>query len=259
MVNRATYRYLIAANGPLGGFPVLPGNGDVDAAALPSGRVVVQILLYCRLSCSGPQTETTLPLDWAAAGRLSERVLPADRHELGLGFRWFDRPMFMVVRWAGDAPARDIAAISDIARSVRADPAPSLVGDYRGWIQVGPLATVVTGSVRLVLPPAGATSVDGRQVWPFYLVRGNHNLFAFASRPPYDHRCDIAYDTATDLFGCDVDGGRLQWTRFGRHLGPDPASDMWRHRVIVRDGLVWVSYQDSDARTITAEQEAAER
>jgi hypothetical protein len=259
MVNRATYRYLIASNGPLGGFPVLVGNGDVDAAALPSGRVVVQVLLYCRLSCSGPQDETALPLDWSMAGRLNERALPPDRHELGLGFRWFDRPMFVVARWAADAPQGDLTAIADIARSVRPDPTLPSAGDYQGWVNVGPLATVVTGSLRLIAPPAGATSVYGRQVWPFFLVRGKQTIFAFASRPPYDHRCDIAYDVGTDLFSCDVDGQTLRWSRFGRYLGPEPASDMSRHRVIVRDGTVWVRYEDAAAMSLTVEEDAAER
>jgi hypothetical protein len=258
-INRATQGYVRAGNGPLTGLGTVPGNGDLDAAALPSGRVIVQVVSFCRLACAGPSSETLLPLDWGSAAPLFDRALPPDRHELALGFRWFDRPYFMVARWAADAPSSDIAAIPEIARSLRPDPAPLPGGEYRGWFEVGPVSTLVTGSVRSVVPPAGATSTSGRQIWPFYLVIGKQNVFAFASRPPYDHRCDITYDAATDLFSCDIDGRTLRWTRFGRHLGPEPASGMSGHRVIVRDGMVWVYYEDSTAQNISAEQEAAER
>ena len=76
----ATQRYLFAGNGDLASLPTIPGNGDVDAAALPAGRVVVEIEVFCRLLCSGPTEETRLPLDWSQA-ITSPRALPADRHE----------------------------------------------------------------------------------------------------------------------------------------------------------------------------------
>src|SRR5439155_191842 len=107
-VNRATSRYFLAANGPLTDLPVVPGNGDVDASALPTGRVVVAVEEFCRLGCSGPTTETALPLDWSTAAPFFGRTVPSDRHEGAIGFRLFDQPLFVVARWADDAPAADI-------------------------------------------------------------------------------------------------------------------------------------------------------
>jgi len=137
-VNRGTQRYFLAANGSLADLPGLPGNSDVDASALPSGRVVVELESFCRLGCSGPSSETPLPLDWSTAAPLFGRTLPSDRHELAIGFRWFDQPLFIVARWAEDAPAADITAIADMVRSIRADPAPPATGEYRGWDGIGP-------------------------------------------------------------------------------------------------------------------------
>src|SRR2546423_6637731 len=90
LINRATTRYFLAANGPLTDLPQVPGNGDVDASALPGGRVVVELLAFCRFSCDGPKNETPLPLDWGTGAPAFGRVLPSDRHELSLGFRVFD-------------------------------------------------------------------------------------------------------------------------------------------------------------------------
>src|SRR5256885_17190775 len=53
-VNRATQRLLLAGNGDLDSLPGLPGNGDVDAVRLPSGRVTIEIESFCRMSCRGP-------------------------------------------------------------------------------------------------------------------------------------------------------------------------------------------------------------
>src|SRR6266550_329947 len=69
-INRATSRYFLAANGPLTDLPVVPGNGDFDAAVLPAGRVVVAVEQSCRFGCHGPSTETPLPLDWGTAASL---------------------------------------------------------------------------------------------------------------------------------------------------------------------------------------------
>src|SRR5439155_926538 len=148
-VNRATSRYFLAANGPLTDLPVVPGNGDVDASALPTGRVVVAVEEFCRLGCSGPTTETALPLDWSTAAPFFGRTVPSDRHEGAIGFRLFDQPLFVVARWADDAIAR---------------------------------------------------------------------------------------------LTCAIPGRVYEWTRFGTYLGPEPASNLTQHRVIVRDGQVWVRY-----------------
>ena len=56
LVNRATSRYFLAANGPLTDLPVVPGNGDVDASVLPTGRVVVAVEVFCRLACTQHRT-----------------------------------------------------------------------------------------------------------------------------------------------------------------------------------------------------------
>src|SRR5256885_8194865 len=204
-INRAPSRYFVAGNGPLTDLPGVPGNGDVDASALPSGRVVVELLAFCRLACNGPTDETALPLDLGAAAPLFGRVLPSDRHELSLGFRVFDRPLFIVARWADDAPAADIAAIADVARSVRLDPAPPATGEYRGWDGIGPLANIAVGSVTLTPLPTGALIRPPYRTYdnaPFYVVRGKQGIYAFASRAFFNQSCEIQYDSAV---------GRLTW------------------------------------------------
>lgn len=105
-VNRATQREVLATNGPVAGLPTIPGNGDIDPAALPAGRVVVAVQSFCRLSCMGPESETALPPDWAQARPLADRVLPAGKHEIAVAFRWFDRPMHLVARWTDDEWSR---------------------------------------------------------------------------------------------------------------------------------------------------------
>lgn len=261
-VNRATSRLFLAANGPLDDLPRLPGNGDVDAAQLPSGRVVVEVESFCRLACQGPATETSFPLDWSAAGPIVSRTLPAGRNEAGLGLRWFDRPMFVVVRWADDAPAADIAAITTIAPSVRPDPRPPATGEYNGWAGLGPLANIPVGSVTLTPLPAGAILRPPYRTYdnvPFFVVRGKQGIYAFVSRPLFDERCVIAYDPVGDHLTCTVDGRAYLWTRFGTYLGPEPASNLSQHRVIVRDGQVWVRYVDDSLLTPSVPDEAAER
>ena len=260
-VNRATQRYFLAANGPLTDLPGLPGNGDVDASVLPSGRVVVEIESFCRLGCNGPSTETPLPLDWSAAAPLFVRSLPSDRHEIALGFRWFDQPLYVVARWADDAPAKDVAAIASVVRSIRPDPAVPATGEYRGWDGLGPLANIPVGSVTLTPLPAGAMSPPSYRTYgyaPFYVVRGKQGIYAFASRAFFNQSCQIQYDTVTDRLTCSVPGRVYEWTRFGTYLGPEPASNLTQHRVIVRDGQVWVRYVEDGMQWPSVPDEAAE-
>jgi hypothetical protein len=262
IVNRATQRALLAANVEIDGLPTLPGNGDVDAAALRSGQVTVEIETFCRMACVGPTDESRLPLDWAAAAPIYDRTLPAGRHELGLGFRWFDAPLYVVARWVDDAPAADIAAIADIARSVRPERPVPAAGEFNGWAGLGPLTDIPVGTVRFTPLPADAIVQQPYRVWdvvPFFLVRGRQNLYAFVSRPLSDQRCEIGYDDVADRFRCTLDGRTYEWTRFGRYLGPEPASDLSQHRVIVRDGLVWVLYLYDSLMTPSVRDEAAER
>jgi hypothetical protein len=259
-VNKATQRYFLAANGPLTDLHGLPGNGDVDASALPSGRVVLEMESFCRLACSGPTSETALPLDWSTAAPLFGRTLPSDRHELAIGFRWFDQPLFIVARWADDAAVADIAAIAGVVRSIRADPAPPATGEYRGWDGLGPLANIPVGSVTLTPPPVGAIRPPYRTYdnIPFYLVRGKQGVYAFSSHAFFDQRCQIQYDASTDHLTCAVPGRVYEWTRFGTYLGPEPASNLTQHRVIVRDDQVWVRYGEDGMRWPSVPDEAAE-
>jgi hypothetical protein len=260
-VNRATSRYLLAANGPLTDLPVVPGNGDVDASALPTGRVVVAVEEFCRFACQGPTMETPLPLDWGAAAPLFGPGLPSDRHELSLGFRVFDRPLFLVARWADDAPAADIAAIAKVARSVRTDPTPPATGEYRGWDGLGPLANIPVGSVTFTPLPAGAIIRPPYRTYdnaPFYVVRGKQGIYAFASRAFFNQSCEIQYDSAVDRLTCAIPGRVYEWTRFGTYLGPEPASNLTQHRVIVREGQVWVRYIEDGMLWPSVPDEAAE-
>ncbi len=261
IVNRATTRYFFAANGPLTDLPGVPGNGDVDASALPSGRVVVEVLAFCRLGCSGPTTETPLPLDWGTATPPFGGTQPSDRHELSLGFRVFDQPLFFVARWADDAPTADVTAIGNVARSVRPDPAPPATGEYRGWDGLGPLANIAVGSVTLTPLPAGAIIRPPYRTYdnaPFYVVRGKQGVYAFASRAFFNQSCQIQYDAAADRLTCAVPGRVYEWTRFGTYLGPEPASNLTQHRVIVRDGQVWVRYVEDGMLWPSVPDEAAE-
>jgi hypothetical protein len=57
-----------------------------------------------------------------------------------------------------------------------------------------------------------------------------------------NERCEIDYDAASDHFRCVVGGRTYEWSRFGLYLGPEPASALPQHRVIVRDGTLWVRY-----------------
>jgi len=260
-VNRATSRYFLAANGPLTDLPVVPGNGDVDASALPTGRVVVAVEEFCRLACQGPTTETPLPLDWGTAAPLFGRTLPNDRHELAIGFRLFDRPVFVVARWADDAPAADIAAIAAMVRSIQLDPTPPVTGEYRGWDGLGPLANIPVGSVTFTPLPAGAIIRPAYRTYdnaPFYVVRGKQGIYAFASRAFFNQSCEIQYDAATDRLTCAVPGRVYEWTRLGTYLGPEPASNLTQHRVIVRDGQVWVRYIEDGMLWPSVRDEAAE-
>ena len=260
-VSRATSRYFLAANGPLTDLPVVPGNRDVDAAVLPAGRVVVAVEESCRLACYRTSTETPLPLDWSAAAPLFGQTLPNDRHELSLAFRLFDQPLFVVARWADDAPAADITAIADIVRSIRADPAPPATGEYRGWDGIGPLASIAVGSVTLTPLPTGAIIRPPYRTYdnaPFYVVRGKQGIYAFASRAFFNQSCVIQYDAAADRLTCAVPGRVYEWTRFGTYLGPEPASNLTQHRVIVRDGQVWVRYVEDGMLWPSVPDEAAE-
>lgn len=260
-INRATSRYFLAANGPLDDLPVVPGNGDVDASVLPAGRVVVAVEEFCRLGCNGPTTETPLPLDWGTAAPFLVRTLPSDRHELALGFRLFDQPLFVIARWADDAPPADIAAIATVVRSIRPDPAPPAAGEYRGWDGLGPLASIPVGSVTLTPLPAGAIIRPPYRTYdnaPFYVVRGKQGVYAFASRAFFDQSCQIQYDAAADRLMCAVPGRVYEWTRFGTYLGAEPASNLTQHRVIVRDSQVWVRYVDDSMLTPSVPDEAAQ-
>src|SRR5256886_1397599 len=261
-INRATGRYFLAANGPLTDLPVVPGNGDFDAAALPAGRVVVEVEQSCRFfGCYGPSMEPPLPLVGGAAAPSPGRTLPSDRHELSLAFSVFDQPLFVVARWADDAPAADIAAIADMVRSVRPDPAPPATGEFRGWDGLGPLANIPVGNVTLTPLPTGAIVRSLHRTYdnaPFYVVRGKQGIYAFASRAFFNQSCVIQYDTAADRLTCAVPGRVYEWTRFGTYLGPEPASNLTQHRVIVRDGQVWVRYIEEGMLWPSVPDEAAE-
>ena len=187
-----------------------------------------------------------MPLSWSAATPFGGDQ-PAGRHQLALGFRWFDQPLFLVARWVDDAPAADVAAIADILRSVRADPAPPATGEFNGWAGLGPLASIPLGTVRLVPLPPGAIIRRPYQSWdnePFFIVHEPTGILAFSSKPLVDRRCVVAFDAPSDHFTCTVDGRLISWTRRGSYLGPEPASDMRPLTVIVRDGSVWVAYAD---------------
>lgn len=260
-VNRGTYRLLFAGNGDLTGLATLPGNGEVDVAGLPNDRVVVEVEVFCRLSCSGPTMESALPLDWSGAAPLTPTT-PSGRQERALGFRWFDQPMFLIARWSDGAPAADIAAIERVARSVRPDPPPPTLGEYRGWDGIGPLSAIDVGSVALRPLPTGAVVRPDGQIYdnvPYFVVRGKLNVYAFASKPLVDQRCEIQFDAAIDRFWCQVESRRYEWTRFGRYLGPEPLSDLVQHRVIVREGQVWVRYVEGSLLVPSVQDEAAER
>ena len=246
-VNRGTQRLLLAANVDVTTLATLVGNGDVDVSALQSGQATVEIESFCRLACSGPTEETPLPLDWAKAAPLFGRVVPGDRHELAIGFRWFDRPMFVVGRWAGDAPAADIAAIAAVAASIRAEPALPSTGEYNGWVGLGRIGELPTGGVRLVPLPAGAILRTHYRLYdnePFFIVREPQGILALSQKPLVDRRCVVAFDAAADHFTCTVDGRTFAWTRRGSYLGPEPATDMHSLTVVVRDGSIWVRYSD---------------
>ncbi|HAF11197.1 MAG TPA: hypothetical protein DCK98_14095 [Chloroflexi bacterium] len=245
-VNRATERLLLAGNTDVVSLPTIPNNGDLDVGALPSGSVTVEVESFCSMFCAGPADETPLPLDWSAAVPFRGSQ-PPGRHELALSFRWFDRPLFLVARWVDDAPASDIAAIADIARSVRPDPKPPATGEFNGWAGLGPLESIPLGTVRLVPLPVGAIIRPAYRTWdnePFFIVHEPTGVLAFSSKPLVDRRCVVAFDAPTDRFTCSVDGRTFAWTRRGSYLGPEPASDMRPMTVIVRDGSVWVAYSD---------------
>lgn len=259
MVNRGTQREVLATNGPTGVLPTIPGNGDIDPAALPPGRVVIAVQSFCRLSCTGPETETPLPLDWTQARPFAGRVLPPGTHEIAVGFRWFDRPMYVVARWTDGAPPRDVAAIAAIAESVRPERTLPLRGEHRGWAAVGPLAALPIGAVRLEPLPAGATRAPDGDDSPFFMVHGRQHLYAFVSRPVADPGCRVAYDARSDRFRCSYDGRTHEWTRFGRSLGTELQQDLPQHSVFVRDGIIFVRYTRTTLLEPAVKDEAAER
>lgn len=260
-VNWAATRFLFAGNGDLAGLSKIRGNGDVDPAALPNDRVIVEIESFCRLMCAGPADETPLPLDWSSAAPRTPG-LPASLHERSLGFRWFDQPLFVIAMWGDGAPAADIAAIEAIVGSLRPDPVPPALGEFAGWDGIGPLSAIAVGAVTLHPLPPNAVIRPMYRLYdnePYFVARGAQNIYAFDSRPLADRRCLIQFDAAIDRFWCDVPGRRYEWTHFGRYLGPEPSSDLPQHRVIVRDGLVWVGYIESSRFAPSVRDEAAER
>jgi len=260
-VNRATYRYVFVGNGDLASLATVPGNGDVDVAALPSDRVVLAVEVFCRVMCSGPTDESPLPLDWSRASALRPGPPPAGKHELALSFRWFDDPMFVVARWGDAAPTTDVAAVERIVKSIRPDPAPPTAGEYQGWDGIGALGAFAVGTVTLRQLPPGAVIPPGVQRYsssPYFIVRGRQNTYAFSTRPLVDQRCEIQYDPAIDRFWCQVESRRYEWTRFGRYLGPEPSSDLVQHRVILRDGKAWVRYVEGTLNVPSVADEAAE-
>lgn len=260
LVNRATQRELMAGNGALDALPTIPGNGDIDPAALPSGRVVLSVQSFCRMSCLGPDNETALPLDWTdARPLLPGRILPAGKHELALAFRWFDQPLHLVARWSDDAPPRDIAAISAIARSVRAERALPQRGEFHSWLAVGPSGALDVGAVRRETVPAGAPVPMTGESAPFFLVRGRQNLFAFSARPVVDPECQVSYDAASDRLRCSVEGRSYEWTRFGRYQGSLLQRDLPQHSVFVRDGTIFVRYSRTTLLEPSVRVEADER
>ena len=262
IVNRAAQRYLFVGNGDLGSLPVVAGNGDVDGGALPAGRFVFEIESFCRLSCHGPDTETALPLDWSTATSFLPAVAIApDHHQQSLAFRWFDRPYTVIARWADPAPP-DIALFPSIVASIRPAVVPPTRGEYRGWDAIGDDASIAVGTVRLEPLPTGAVLRPPYRTWdnePFFIVRGKLHIFAWTTRPLVDRRCVISYDASSDHFTCTVDARTYEWTRFGRYLGPEPMSDLGQHRVITRDGIVWVYYYEYGISVPSVQNEAAER
>ena len=66
----------------------------------------------------------------------------------------------------------------------------------------------------------------------------NGGVYAFVSRPLFDERCEITYEKSSDHFVCRAGDRKFEWTRFGTYLGPEPASNLAQHRVIVREGFV---------------------
>jgi hypothetical protein len=262
-VNRATERLVFAGNGDLAALQTIPGNGDIDLASLPAGRLVLEVEMFCRLDCSGPSSETSWPLDWTTATALSDRSLPAERHELAVSFRWFDVPIFVIARWA-DGPniATDVAQLPSVVASIRPDPPQPSGGEFNGWDGVASLADVPIGSVRFEPLPPGAIIQQPERIYdvlPYFLVRGRVGLYAFVSRPLHDQSCLIHYEIGRDHFVCDAAGRTYEWTRFGRYLGPEPASDLTQHHVIVRDGIVWVHYLTDTLNGPPVPDEAAER
>jgi hypothetical protein len=262
-VNRATQRLVFAGNGDLASLATIPGNGDVDVASLPAGRLVLELEIFCRLHCSGPSSETAWPLDWTSATALGGPALPPDRHELAISFRWFDAPMFVIARWAdGPGVAADVAQLPSIVASIRPDPPQPSSGEFNGWDGVAPLADMPVGTVRFEPLPSGAIVQQPGRIWdvvPYFVVRGRAGLYAFVSRPLHDQSCVIYYDPARDHFVCDVAGRTYEWTRFGTYLGPEPASDLTQHHAIVRDGIVWVHYVTDTLNTPPVPDDAAER
>jgi len=265
-LNRAATQLVAVGNGQLHELPTVPGNGDVDPLQLPRDRVLVQIQYQCRIVCHGPGEETAFPLTWSVAAPFSaerEAVFAAAGvHELVSGFRYFDEPLVIIARWGDGTPPGDIAAIAGIVASIRPDPAAPTTGEFRGWTNVGPLADLPVGTVRLTPLPEGAVLRPAYRLYdtaPFFVVRGKQNIYALSSRPLVDQRCEAIYDPPNDRFHCVVDGRQLSWTRFGHYLGPEPASEMPEHRVIVRDGFVWVYYFDTGRFWSSARDEAAER
>lgn len=258
-VGRRTQRLLMVGNGDLTRLPTLPGNGEIDVTMLPSGRVVVEFQVFCRLINKAPETEPPLPPDWSKAAPLYDRALPVDRHEIAVAFGWFDQPICIVARWADDAPAADIAAIPSIVRSVRADP-PPLTGLYREWLGLGMLTDLPIGTVRLVpYPVAGRPPLQPEASAPFFLVRGRLHTLAFIARSYDGRNCELRYDSAADQFTC-VDDPSMRWSHFGTWLGAHlVARSLVQHPVLIRDGAIWVNYVSSTLSEPTVPDEAAER
>jgi hypothetical protein len=226
--NRRSTRLLVVSNGVQ---PATNSAGLLDWSDLTGGDVVLELTDFSFPGLPARETESVFPLDWRAA---QSALDPGGKPAFSLRFQYLLQSLTLTAHYGPAARAADLDALGQLVASIRPQPIPS-GGVYRQWDVVGPLSSFSVGSPRHF-------DTSQSQVGGFYLVRGQHTVFALidhayqfmgAMKP-----CPIRYDVQARTFTCDATLER--WSRTGAQLTGGGLFGLAYHIAFVKDGLVLV-------------------
>ena len=219
---------MVISNGPQ---PQASDRGLIKWSDLPIDHVVLELTGFSFPGLPGASNEHSFPLDWGTA----PAALDTDGGKASaLRFQYLLQSYTLTAYYGPAASAADRDALSALVASIRPEPIPSS-GLYRRWDVVGPLSTFPVGAVRHFDTPQS-------QVGGFFIVRGEHTIFAHIDRA-YQFMgamkpCPIRYDAISRTFTCDATADR--WSRTGAQLTGGGLFGLAYNMAIVKDGLVLV-------------------